>query len=148
MMSELEGRNNAPAETGTAGEAAEVSSAATAGSTAAVESTATVESTAASNETAAETALPATTHTAIPVVEARDTMPSPPDAAGVRNSLEAIKTALVWLVVIQLLTILSPLLPTSLKWSIIVGLVLLLSSFAIGSVAYLKARQAQRAFPE
>ena len=79
---------------------------------------------------------------------ARDTSVPPQDNARIRDSLEAIKTAVVWLVVLQLLTILSPLLRVSLKWTIIVGLILMLGSFAVGGVAYLKARSAQRGFPE
>ncbi|MCA1566543.1 MAG: hypothetical protein LC803_13055 [Acidobacteria bacterium] len=82
---------------------------------------------------------------------ARDTPPpSPPPEEGARigNSLETIKTAVVWLVVIQILTILSPLLRASLKWTLIVGVVLTLSSFAVGVLAYLKAQRAQRSLPE
>jgi hypothetical protein len=74
--------------------------------------------------------------------------PPPEEGARIGNSLEAIKTAVVWLVVIQILTILSPLLRVSLKWSLVVGLVLTLSSFAVGVVAYLKAQRAQRNLPE
>ncbi len=73
---------------------------------------------------------------------------SPPDNARVRNALEAIKTAIVWLVVIQLLTILSPLLRVSLKWTLIVSVVLLLGGFSVGGAAYLKAHRAQRSIPE
>ena len=81
--------------------------------------------------------------------DAHDAAGVPPqDNARIRDSLEAIKTAVVWLVVLQLLTILSPLLRVSLKWTIIVGLILMLGSFAVGGVAYLKARSAQRGFPE
>jgi hypothetical protein len=36
----------------------------------------------------------------------------------------------------------------SLKWALIVGVVLSLSSFAIGVYAYLKARRTQRGLPE
>jgi hypothetical protein len=79
---------------------------------------------------------------------ARDTGVPPQDNARLRDSLEAIKTAVVWLVVLQLLTILSPLLRVSLKWTVIVGLILMLGSFAVGGVAYLKARSVQRGFPE
>jgi len=57
------------------------------------------------------------------------------------DSLEAIKTAIVWLVVVNLLTVLSPLLRLSLKWTLAVGLILTVSSFTIGGVAYLKARR-------
>jgi|GEM_PF-2189588 len=104
-------------------------------------------------ETVAGAAMPATIHPAAPAAEdARDTTtttPSPQeDAARIRNSLETIKTAVVWLVVIQILTILSPLLPASLKWMLIVGVVLTLSSFAVAAVAYLRAQSAQRSFPE
>jgi hypothetical protein len=97
---------------------------------------------------------PATMHTPAPSAEeARDTTitttpPLPPDGAHIGNSLETIKTAVVWLVVIQILTILSPLLRASLKWALIVGAVLTLSSFAVAAVAYLRAQRAQRSFPE
>jgi hypothetical protein len=93
----------------------------------------------------------ATNRVATAATETRGTMPplSPPDAARAsRNSLETIKTAVVWLVVIQILTILSPLLRVSLKWTLVVGLILALSSFALGVLAYVKAHRAQRAFPE
>jgi Kef-type K+ transport system membrane component KefB len=66
----------------------------------------------------------------------------------VRDALEAIKTAVVWLVVVQILTILSPLLNVPLKWALIVGVALSLSSFTIGLYAYLKARRTQRGLPE
>ncbi|MCA1555186.1 MAG: hypothetical protein LC747_00675 [Acidobacteria bacterium] len=59
----------------------------------------------------------------------------------ITDSLEAIKTAVVWLVVINILTVLSPLLRLSLKWTVVVGLILTVSSFTIGGVAYLKARR-------
>jgi hypothetical protein len=103
-----------------------------------------------SGETVAEAASPATIHP--PTAAAEDapdmTPPSPQDGARVRNSLETIKTAIVWLVVIQILTILSPLLPTSLTWTLIVGVVLTTGSFAVAAVAYLKAQRAQRSLPE
>ena len=111
---------------------------------------------AATPETLAGTVTPApvqpTTDPAA-AVDARDTtlpLSSPPPEEGARlgSSLETIKTAVVWLVVIQILTILSPLLPVSLKWLLVVGLVLTLSSFAVAAVAYLKARRAQRGLPE
>jgi len=101
--------------------------------------------------TATEPVALATPDPPAPATEALDTMPPPsppPDGARVRNSLEAVKTAVVWLVVIQILTILSPLLPVSLKWAIIVGLLLSVSSFAVGALAYLKAGRAQQHFPE
>jgi hypothetical protein len=99
-------------------------------------------------------ATPATVHpNADPAAGvARDTMlpptPLPEEGARIGNSLETIKTAVVWLVVIQILTILSPLLPVSLKWALIVGAVLTLSSFAVAVLAYLKAQRAQRGLPE
>jgi len=65
-----------------------------------------------------------------------------------RDSLEAIKTAVVWLVVINILTVLSPLLQASLKWTLAVGGLLIVGSVMIGCVAYLKARGAQRRIPE
>lgn len=70
------------------------------------------------------------------------------DEAGVREFLEVVKTAIVWLVVINLLTVLSPLLWLSLKWTIIVGVLLTGSSIVIGCVTYLRARAAQRRLPE
>ena len=70
------------------------------------------------------------------------------DEAHVRESLEVIKTAIVWLVVINLLTVLSPLLWLSLKWTIIVGVLLTTSSVVIGFLAYLRARSTQRRLPE
>ena len=70
------------------------------------------------------------------------------DEAGVRESLEVVKTAIVWLVVINLLTVLSPLLWLSLKWTIVVGVLLTGSSIVIGCVAYLRARKTQRRLPE
>lgn len=77
-------------------------------------------------------------------------LPTSPQQEGarIRDSLETIKTAVVWLIVIQILTILSPLLRVSLKWMLLVGLVLTLGSFAVGAVAYLKAQRAQRGLPE
>lgn len=71
-----------------------------------------------------------------------------PEEAGVRESLEVVKTAVVWLVVINLLTVLSPLLWLSLKWTIIVGVLLTASSIVIGCVTYLRARATQRRLPE
>lgn len=96
---------------------------------------------------------PATIHAPAPAAEdARDTTtttpPPPPDFAHIGNSLETVKTAVVWLVVIQILTILSPLLRVSLKWALIVGAVLTLGSFAVAAVAYLRAQRAQRSLPE
>ena len=70
------------------------------------------------------------------------------EEAGVRESLEVVKTAIVWLVVINLLTVLSPLLWLSLKWTIVVGVLLTGSSIVIGCVTYLRARAAQRRLPE
>jgi hypothetical protein len=133
MTSELEGRAEVTAVPDAAGSAAEVT-AAEAGSTG----------------TVAQTAMPATTQPTTPATAAGNTPPPPPpqDGARVRNSLEAVKTAVVWLVVIQLLTILSPLLRVSVKWALVVGLVLTLSSFALGVLAYLKAQRAQRSLPE
>jgi hypothetical protein len=107
----------------------------------------------------AETAMPATGNPAAPALEASDATPLPLDArdattalpqeaVSVRDSLEAIKTAVVWLVVLQILTILSPLLRVSLKWALIVGVVLSVGSFAVAVLAYLKAQRAQRGLPE
>lgn len=70
------------------------------------------------------------------------------DEAGIRESLEVFKTAVVWLVVINLLTVLSPLLWLSLKWTIVVGVLLTVSSIVIGCVTYLRARATQRRLPE
>lgn len=70
------------------------------------------------------------------------------EEAGVRESLEVVKTAVVWLVVINLLTVLSPLLWLSLKWTIVVGVLLTASSIVIGCVTYLRARATQRRLPE
>lgn len=70
------------------------------------------------------------------------------EEAGIRESLEVVKTAIVWLVVINLLTVLSPLLWLSLKWTIVVGVLLTGSSIVIGCVTYLRARAAQRRLPE
>jgi hypothetical protein len=66
----------------------------------------------------------------------------------VRASLEVIKTAVVWLVVINILTVLSPLLRLPLKWSLAVGFLLTASSVVIGGLAYLRARGMQRRLPE
>lgn len=80
---------------------------------------------------------------------------TPPDGATgaqeetlVRESLEAIKTAVVWLVVINILTVLSPLLWLPLKWALAVGVLLTAGSIIIGVVAYLRARGMQRRLPE
>lgn len=73
---------------------------------------------------------------------------SPPDNARVRDSLEAIKTAVVWLIVVNILTVLSPLLRLSIKWTLIVGFALTLACVVVGCAAYLKARATQRLFPE
>lgn len=111
-------------------------------------------------ETAAATAMPASaqptaTTAAQPTATAAEAPATPPlsslppqEGARVRDSLEAIKTAVVWLVVLQILTILSPLLRVSIKWALIVGLVLTLATFAVGGVAYLKARRMQDGLPE
>ena len=74
--------------------------------------------------------------------------PLPLDNARIRDSLEAIKTAVVWLVVINILTVLSPLLRVPLKWTLAVGVLLIVGSLVLGCVAYLKARGAQRRIPE
>ena len=74
--------------------------------------------------------------------------PSPQSGGRVRESLEMVKTALVWLVVVQILTVLSPLLWLPLKWALIVGTILTASSFLIGAVAYLRARRTQRSIPD
>jgi hypothetical protein len=102
---------------------------------------------------------PAAVQPATPVVEAvaspvepahLSPLPTSPQQEGarIRHALETIKTAVVWLIVIQILTILSPLLRVSLKWMLLVGLVLTLGSFAVGVVAYLKAQRAQSGLPE
>jgi hypothetical protein len=70
------------------------------------------------------------------------------DEARGTESLEVIKTAVVWLVVINILTVLSPLLWLPLKWTLVVGVLLSVSSVAVGCVAYLRARGMQRYFPE
>jgi hypothetical protein len=70
------------------------------------------------------------------------------DEIRVRASLEAIKTAVVWLVVINILTVLSPLLWLPLKWALAVGVLLTAGSVVIGCVAYLRARGMQRHLPE
>jgi hypothetical protein len=104
---------------------------------------------AATSETAAGAEMAAAINPAAPSAEdASDMITTPQDGARVGNSLETIKTAIVWLVVIQILTILSPLLRASLKWALIVGAVLTLSSFAVAAVAYLRAQRAQRSLPE
>jgi len=74
---------------------------------------------------------------------------TPPENTRIRDSLEAIKTAVVWLVVINILTVLSPLLQAPLKWTLAIGVLLIVGSLTIGCVAYLKARGAQeRRIPE
>lgn len=70
------------------------------------------------------------------------------DEARLRASLEVIKTAVVWLVVINILTVLSPLLWLPLKWTIAVGFLLTAGSVVIGVLAYLRARGMQRRLPE
>lgn len=70
------------------------------------------------------------------------------DEVRLRASLEVIKTAVVWLVVINILTVLSPLLWLSLKWTLAVGVLLTLGSIVIGGLAYLRARGVQRRLPE
>ena len=65
-----------------------------------------------------------------------------------RESLEVIKTAVVWLVVINILTVLSPLLWLPLKWALAVGFLLTAGSVVIGGLAYLRARGVQRRLPE
>jgi hypothetical protein len=70
------------------------------------------------------------------------------DEVRVRESLEVLKTAVVWLVVINILTVLSPLLRVSLKWALFVGILLTVSSVVVGCVAYLRAHGAQRHLPE
>ncbi|HEY0100362.1 MAG TPA: hypothetical protein VGB76_15560 [Pyrinomonadaceae bacterium] len=70
------------------------------------------------------------------------------DEVRLRNSLEVIKTAVVWLVVINILTVLSPLLWLSLKWTLVVGVLLTAGSLSVGCVAYLRALRTQRQLPE
>lgn len=158
MTSEPEGRAASTAMTEAVGGTTDVAATGesanapvvTAGSTASSDESAAAPAAVASAGTTAGTAMTATAHAATAAAETRDTTPplSPPDGARVSNSLETVKTAVVWLVVIQLLTILSPLLRVSLKWTLVVGVVLVLSSFALGVVAYVKAQRAQRALPE
>ena len=76
---------------------------------------------------------------------------APPPSQGdarVRESLEVIKTAVVWLVVINILTVLSPLLRLPLKWTLAVGFILTAGSTVIGGLAYLRARGAQKRLPD
>ena len=75
-------------------------------------------------------------------------VPAATDEVRLRASLEVIKTALVWLVVINILTVLSPLLRVSLKWTLAVGFLLTAGSVVIGCAAYLRARSEQRHLPE
>ena len=89
-----------------------------------------------------------TATTATRATRAGDGEPPPPETTRIRNSLEAIKTAIVWLVVINILTVLSPLLRAPLKWTLAVGILLIVGSLVIGCVAYLKARGAQKRIPE
>jgi hypothetical protein len=84
-----------------------------------------------------------------------ETKPDAPcDATGARAevqltaALEVIKTALVWLVVINILTVLSPLLWLPLKWAVAVGVLLTGGSAVIGGLAYMRARGMQRHLPE
>jgi hypothetical protein len=77
-----------------------------------------------------------------------DAATGPPDEVRLRASLEVIKTAVVWLVVINILTVLSPLLWLPLKWALAVGILLTVGSVVVGCVAYLRARGAQRHLPE
>lgn len=70
------------------------------------------------------------------------------DEVRLRASLETIKTAVVWLVVINILTVLSPLLWLPLKWALAVGVLLTAGSVVIGGLAYLRARGMQRRLPE
>ncbi|HEV2799960.1 MAG TPA: hypothetical protein VGW12_05670 [Pyrinomonadaceae bacterium] len=107
---------------------------------------------AASVETPATETVPASA--VVPAVaaamtaNASETGATPMDNVRMRDGLEAIKTAIVWLVVIQILTILSPLLRLSLKWTLIVGFLLIASGLAVAVVAYRKAQRAQRSIPE
>jgi len=90
----------------------------------------------------------ATAMTATTASGAGDAAP-PPENTRIRDSLEAIKTAVVWLVVINILTVLSPLLQAPLKWTLAIGVLLIVGSLTIGCVAYLKARGAlERRIPE
>ena len=151
MMNELEGREGATARPDAADGAPEAEATA-----AAEEARGETVAEAATPETLAGiagAATPATIHTPASSAENESDMITPPpspqeDGARVGNSLETIKTAIVWLVVIQILTILSPLLRVSLKWALIVGAVLTLSSFGVAAVAYLRAQRAQRSLPD
>jgi hypothetical protein len=80
--------------------------------------------------------------------EATDAAPPLQDDVHIRESLEVIKTAVVWLVVINILTVLSPLLRLPLKWRLVVGVILAVGSAVIGYMAYLRARAAQSRLPE
>lgn len=167
MTNETEERDGATALTGAATNTA--TNTATDAATDAAGVTAEVTPDAAvSTGTGAETATPATPHAPAPAAEevtatpatlqlpaptaeagnTTTTLPSPQDGARLRDSLETIKTAVVWLVVIQILTILSPLLRVSLKWALVVGVGLSVGSFAVAGVAYVKALRAQRGLPE
>jgi len=135
MISEEEGRADEATETpdaarGEQAEAAAAAAAAPGGATAEMAAGGAAEEVAAEAVAAGATATIATA--------AGDAEP-PPENTHVRDSPEAVKTAVVWLVVINILTVLSPLLRLSLKWALVVGLILTVSSFAIGGVAYLKA---------
>jgi hypothetical protein len=89
-----------------------------------------------------------TATTAMMATVAADAEPLASDNTRIRNSLEAIKTAIVWLVVVNILTVLSPLLRASLKWTLAIGVLLIVGSLVIGCVGYMKARHAQKRIPE
>jgi hypothetical protein len=101
---------------------------------------------AASGDATTTTAPMATT--AMMATVAADAEPLTSDNTRIRNSLEAIKTAIVWLVVVNILTVLSPLLRASLKWTLAIGVLLIVGSLVIGCVGYLKAQHAQKRIPE
>jgi len=113
----------------------------TASSSAPAEDAAATPGGAAEMATGGATTTTATAITAMTATGAGDAAP-PPENARIRDSLEAIKTAIVWLVVINILTVLSPLLQASPKWTLAVGGLLVAGSLVIGCVAYLKARGA------
>ena len=80
--------------------------------------------------------------------ETGEVLPPQEDYVRVREALEVIKTAVVWLVVINILTVLSPLLRVPLKWTLVVGILLSVGSLVIGWTAYLRARATQRRLPD
>jgi hypothetical protein len=70
------------------------------------------------------------------------------DPAGARDLLESNKTAVVWLVVVNVLTTLATLVPLPLKWALAVFAGLALGSAALGYLAYTRAARAQKMISE